>query len=64
MTGPQFTVRRVRACRWPKACGLCGAHILTGSREALIEPPDGSGPCRWCHLDCVLAIKTSARPAS
>lgn len=51
----------VRKARWAKCCGLCGAPILIGSREALIEPPDGSGPCLWCHLDCTLAaIKTSA----
>lgn len=66
MTGPQFVVRQVRKCRWAKCCGLCGAPITIGTREALIEPPDGSGPCWWCHRDCVIATAktTAGKPAA
>jgi hypothetical protein len=61
VTGPRFVIRRARKCRWPKCCGLCGAPVIIGTREVLIEPPDGCGPCWWCHRDCALAdIKTSA----
>lgn len=64
MTGPRITVRRVRKCRWPKACGLCGSPIPAGGREALIQPLDGTGPCLWCHLGCVLDARGPSAAAS
>jgi hypothetical protein len=63
VTGPQFTVRRVRKARASTCCGLCGAPITIGTQECLIEPPDGRGPCWWVHVTCVIAArKTTAGP--
>lgn len=64
MTG-QLTARRVRKARRMTACGMCGAMILAGCQEALIEPLDGRGPCRWVHVEpCLLQAQRAARDAA